>query len=219
MDDTEMTVQWIVDTTKKHPPKKLDNGNCLSGLVRLSFAHLFELPKPKEGITPKYGANLIFPPTADLLVLKDACAEAARTKWPNFGQAGGPKLRTPFKDQSEMFGRFKGFGEEGQYIIVTSDERRPVVDQRMQAITDKTRAASGFWAIVSIRPFVYDKGVNKGVSFGLQSTMIVAEDTVLSGGGSNPQADFAGVSIDASVNPAEAFGNDAPAAKSARDLF
>jgi len=70
---------------------------------------------------------------------------------------------------------------------------------------------SGAWYFFVLRPFVFDAGLKKGVSFGLQGVMKIADDRAFGGGGGgNPAADFAGVSIDtsaqaAAVNPAGLF--------------
>ena len=115
--------------------------------------------------------------------------------------------------------KYAGYETGGTFITAISDQKPPVVDQRLAPVVEKEKAASGFWAMVTIRPFAYDKGVNKGVSFGLQSVMIIAEDVVFSGGASNPNADFAGVNIDASVNPAAGFGEGAATSADEVDLF
>ena len=84
------------------------------------------------------------------------------------------------------------------------------VDSRGVPITDQTQARSGFWYLMVLRPFVFDQGLKKGVSFGLQGLMMIAKDSEFGGGGSSPAADFAGVSIDtsaqaAAINPANLF--------------
>ena len=47
-------------------------------------------------------------------------------------------------------------------------------------------------------------------SFGLQSVMIIADDEEFGGGTANPHEAFAGVNIEADVNPSDAFGSSAP---------
>jgi hypothetical protein len=205
-ESTNMTAEWIERVVKANPCVKLDNGNLRTCPVRLSFANLFERSKPIPPNTEgKFGSNLVFPLIADLAVLKAAAAETAKAKWPTAGTPQAPKLKTPFKDQAEMT-KYAGYEPGGVFITSISDQKPLVVDQRLAPIIDKDRAQSGFWAICTIRAFAYDKGVNKGVSFGLQSVMIVAEDKAFGGGSENVATAFAGVSIDAAVNPADAFG-------------
>ena len=82
----------------------------------------------------------------------------------------------------------------------------------MAPIIDKKHVYSGVWAIVTLAPKWFDVSTNKGPTFYLQSVMVVADDESLGGTGSaNPNSDFAGVKIDATVNPSAAFENMKPA--------
>lgn len=205
-ESTNMTAEWIERVVRDNPCVLLDNGNIRTCPVRLSFANLFERSKPVPPNTEgKFGANLIFPLCADLSVLQTAVVETLKAKWPTFGTPQAPKLKSPFKKQGEML-KYAGYAEGGYFITAISDQKPAVVDQRLNPIGDPAKAANGFWAICTVRPFSYDKGVNKGASFGLQSVMIVAEDKAFSGGSENVASAFAGVKIDAGVNPASGFG-------------
>lgn len=204
---TQMSDAWIKSAVEKNPCVLLDSGNIRTCPVRLSFPNIFQRSKPMEaGKDGKYGGNLVFPAYADLALLKKIAGEASLAKWANAGQKGGPKLKNPFKDQSEMADRYEGYGEEGTYISTVSDKMVSVLDNRMQQISDPERVYPGVWVVATIRPFAYDKGVNKGVSFGLQGLMIVADDKRLGGGGSSP-SDFKGIELDATVNTAGVFGD------------
>lgn len=225
---TNMTPDWIAKVLKDYPCQPiLENGvptgNYRTCPVRMSFPNLFSRSKPIPPNTEgAFGMNMIFPLGADLSVLQEAAAATAKEKWPQAGTTQGPKLRTPFKDQAEML-KYEGYMDGGVFITATSrTQKPPFVDQRMAPITDEAKEYPGAWVMCSIRPFAYDKGVNKGVSFGLQSVMFICDDKNLGGGGANPNRDFAGISIDASVNPADAFGTGATAGgetEEAVDIF
>ena len=133
----------------------------------------------------------------------------------NAGKQGGPKLKGPIKQQADMADRYEGYGHEGVYISATADRQPTVYDARQQPITDPDRVYPGVWVVATIRPFTYDKGVNKGTSFGLQALMIVAEDKRLGGGGSSP-ADFGGIQLDAAVSADGVFGGDEDRAAAAK---
>jgi hypothetical protein len=91
-----------------------------------------------------------------------------------------------------------------------------VVDQNLAPIVDKRHVYSGCWVIPTVIAKWFDVGTNKGPTFYLQSVMVVADDENLGGTGSaNPNADFAGVKIDQTVNPAAAFGVEGPTAGAA----
>lgn len=224
MTDTNMTDEWVQMVCAKNPMRALENGNFLTGPVRLSFPNIFKRSKPIPPNTEgKFGANLVFPLGVDLSVLKQAAGVVAKEKWPQAGTPQGPKLKSPFKPQDEML-KYAGYNEGGEFLTAIADRQPPCVAMNMAPITEieaDKRVYPGVWAICSIRPFAYDKGVNKGVSFGLQSVMIIADDVSLGGGGSDPNKDFAGVQIDQAVNPAAMFGAEGPTAgqQAPVDLF
>ena len=75
-------------------------------------------------------------------------------------------------------------------IRAGANQAVPCVDARLAPIVDPNKVYPGVWAICTIRSFAYDKGVNRGVSFGLQAVMIVADDTNIGGTASaNPGAE------------------------------
>jgi hypothetical protein len=202
MADTNMTDEWIKKACERNPIRVLDSGNILLCPTRGSFLNLFERSRPIPPATEgSYGGNLIFPTCADLSVLEKAVIEVLKEKCPD-ALSSDPKKRvkvkSPFKDQGDML-KYDGYVEGGKFISATSKKNRPVVvDARQQIVTDETLVYPGVWVVCTVRPFWYDKGVNKGVSFGLQSVMLVADDKNLGGGGGgNVAADFAGVNIDA----------------------
>ena len=202
MADTNMTDEWIKKACERNPIRVLDSGNILLCPTRGSFLNLFERSRPIPPATEgSYGGNLIFPTCADLSVLEQAVVDVLKEKCPDALSADPKKrvkVKSPFKDQGDML-KYEGYVEGGKFISATSKKNRPtLVDARQQIVTDETLVYPGVWVVCTVRPFWYDKGVNKGVSFGLQSVMLVADDKNLGGGGGgNIAADFAGVNIDA----------------------
>lgn len=217
MNASDMDPKWVEEMWAKFPCQKVidangqPNGNYRTGPVRGSFLNVFERGKPVPPATQgKFTATALFPPAADLGVLKTAATEAALAKWPTAGQVGGPTLHTPFRQQADK-ANIEGYTAGGVFIVGVADQRQPyIVDSRGVPITNKDEAQSGFWYLMVLRPFVFDSGLKKGVSFGLNGLMMIAKDKTFGGGGSSPAADFAGVSIDtsaqaAAVNPASLF--------------
>src|SRR6185312_5399430 len=135
-----------------------------------------------------------------LKVLEEAVVAVLKEKCPD-ALSSDPrkkvKVKLPFLDQGDML-KYDGYTEGGRYIIATSKTNKPVVvDVRQQIVTEESKVYPGVWVICTVRPFWYDVGVNKGVSFGLQSLMIVADDESLGGGSENIAEAFANVKIDA----------------------
>jgi hypothetical protein len=209
MSHTRMSDDWIERAVKDNPVVLLDNGNYRTCPVRLSFPNIFHMSVPKKpDIQPSYGANLLFPTCASLKPLEEAVVAVLKEKCPD-ALSSDPrkkvKVKLPFLDQDDML-KYDGYTEGGRYIIATAKKQKPAcVDLRQQIITDESRVYPGVWAVCTVRPFWYDVGVNKGVSFGLQSLMIVADDDNLGGGGENLADAFAGVKLDAGDVDADAL--------------
>lgn len=217
MNASDMDPKWIEDMWAKFPCQKIvdqngvENGNFRTGPVRGSFMSVLQRNKPiAPNPTGKFSATALFPPAANIDILKQAATEAALAKWPQAGQVGGPTLHTPFRQQADK-ANLEGYTPGGVFITATADQRAPyAVDARGAPITEDSHVMSGAWYLFVLRPFVFDAGLKKGVSFGLQGVMKIADDRTFGGGGSSPASDFHGVSIDtsaqaASVNAASLF--------------
>jgi hypothetical protein len=217
MEDTNMTAEWAARAWAKNPCAKLSNGDVRTGPVRLSFPHLLTLPKARGDIEPRYGASLLFPPGVDISVLRADAAATAKAKWPTLPR----KLKSPFLDQTDDADRYAGFLEGGVLIRASANQKIQVVDKNLAPVIDEALIYPGVWAIVCVRSFAYDKGVNLGVSYGLQNVMLVADDTNIGGtAAANPREAFAGVSIEAGdIDAAKAFGEGAKPETAAADIF
>jgi hypothetical protein len=228
MEATNMTPEWIADVVRRYPfmgPMKNDagepNGNYRTCPCRISFPNIFAKSKPiPPNIEGSYNCNLIIPEMADISLIREAGRQVALEKWSLAGQPGGPKLAFQIKAQADL-SQYEGYGQAGWLLTASANKQVPVVDQNMAPVIESQgKIYPGAWVIAVIRPFAYDKGVKKGVSFGLQSLMWIADDRSLASGGSNPVRDFAGVNITSDVNPAAAFGNGAaPTQPGKVDIF
>jgi len=217
--DSIINAQWLADMMRANPPKILENGNVLSGMVRLAFPNLF---KPRaasnnnqqggDGGAGKFGAALLFPPGADMTLFSQVWTKAAREAFPqNWDPQGQPiGLHIPFHDQREKaFGvkPLAGYTPGAITFNVSSQFKPQVVDANMNPIVDEARVYAGVWAIVAMNVYKYGKPQPKtGIGFGMQSVMIVADDTKLGGGGSDPRKDFGGITISATSDVASKFG-------------
>lgn len=228
---TNMKPDWVARVVADNPISLLPNGNVRTCPVRLSFPHLLTPSKPtKEKPEGSYGSTLLFPFGIDDSVLRKAATEVVAASLPAALQPGGPRVFNPFKvvkaaddpnwQKGDPTDASEGYVRGALVLRCNSTAAILTVDQRLAPITDTARIYPGVWAICTIRPYWFSGDTNKGPTFGLQSVMIVADDVNLGGGAANPQADFAGVKIDASVNPAAAFGQGATAgAREVVDLF
>lgn len=215
---------------KAYPNTMLDNGNLRTGPLRLGFVHLFKPQEAMEAGKPdKYAATLLFPWCANLDVIRVEMGRAATEKWAD--KAATFSLHNPLKDQQEK-AQYDGF-VPGEFCITATGERQPpLVDQNLAPLTNKASLYPGVWAMCTIRVFTFETRhpqsgavLKRGIGWGLQSVMKIADDNEQGGGGSDPNADFAGVSIGQEVNPAAMFGTGttaggaAPAAVDPASLF
>lgn len=202
---------WIANAVSRNPfweaPADAANaGNIRSCPVRLSFCHLFKPQAAMEqGRPDKFVTTLLIPHGADLTIPRGAASRVAFEKWPNLGQPGGVQvagLHSPFKDQGEK-AQFEGYNPGAFCITAASERRAPVVDMRGAPIVEPEKVYPGVWAFVTIRPFAFETRhptsqavLKRGVSFGLQSVMILVDDKELGGGGGDPATDFAGINVE-----------------------
>lgn len=181
---------WIYQTAQAVPIQRVidektgqPTGDILTGPVRLAFDNLFELPPVTATMTnPKFGASLLFTPYADFSVLYEeyyaVCAREFPEYWDGQQYSG---LHSPFRDQREKI-KFGGFTPGCLFITSTSKFKPPVVDTRYNPIVDRSKVYPGVWAICAVNAYAYKDPRKKGVAFGLQSVMIIGDDTKFGGG-------------------------------------
>lgn len=192
---------WIQQTAQSVPIQRVidektgqPTGDILTGPVRLAFDTLFELPQPNANMqNPKYGAALLFTPLADFTIFYEEYYGVCGTEFADhYDHASGQYygLHSPFRDQAEK-AKFGGFTPGGVFMTCTSKFKPPVVDVRGNPIVDKSKVYPGVWAICAVNPYSYKDPRKKGVGFGLQSVMIIGDDTKFGGGAPDPNKTFA----------------------------
>lgn len=199
-------IQRVLDAATGEP-----TGDILTGPVRLSFCDLFQLPKAKPGAeNPKYGTTILFSPLHDLQILHDEYYAICAAKFADKYDAASQQyygVRSPFRDQGEKL-KFGGYTPGSIFMSCSSQFKPPVVDARGNPIIDPSKVYPGVWAICAINAYGYDAPQNKGVAFGLQSVMLIGDDTMLAGGPPDPNATFGGIkgAIIAPAVPQSAVG-------------
>jgi len=222
MELSNKSAEWVQRVMRDNPSMLLESGNIRTCPVRLSYPHLLTPGKPtKEKPDGGYGSTLLFPLGADMAVYVAAATRMVKEKCPAaLTDPARNRIFNPFKkvkaaadptwqkgdptdaDDGNVFG--------APLLRCNSQQRVPTVDQSLRDITDETKAYPGVWAICTVNVFWFAGDTNKGPSFGLNSVMLVADDLSFGGAGGNPAIDFAGVKIDAEVNPSALFGAGDP---------
>lgn len=228
---TNKTAEWIHNAVTKNPCILLDDGNIRTCPVRLSFTQQVFKPEAfEEGGEKKYNCTFLLPASADLTLLRQQLAAAGQAEWGDkfeeYLQADG--FAKPLQDQARKK-QFEGY-VPGSFFFTASGKRKPIVQNANGALIpdDDSKVQAGFWAfaIVNTYPFNYRKTPNgpvikRGLGFGLQAIRMIAEDHVFGGSYVDAEKAFAGVDIDADVNPTGLFSGETGGAKAktAADLL
>ncbi len=166
----------------------------LTPKARLSYPALIRAKSMEEGQEPKFSCALIFDAeaqaTPEFKALKAAAAAAAKAKW---GDKVPSNVRNPFRDGAEKDS--EGYGPGTVFMNVSTKQKPGVVQNTpagMQPIIDENDIYAGMYVMVSVSPYAYDQKGNKGVAFGLNNVLKVADGEPL-GGRTSAANDFAGI--------------------------
>lgn len=208
MRDSIVGDAWLQQTAANVPMQRIigkdgqPTGDILTGPVRITFENLFELPQATATMqNPKYGATLLFTPFADFGLMYEEYYKVAAAMFSSHYDAPTQQyvgLHSPFRNQTEKL-KFQGFTPNLIFTAATSKFKPPVVDSRGNPIVDKSKVYPGVWAICAVNAYGYNDPRKKGIAFGLQSVMIIGDDTRLGGGAPDPKQQFAGVNVSAPI--------------------
>jgi hypothetical protein len=175
----------------------------VTGLVRLSYAHIFE-PKSINGSDPKYSVSLIIPKDDKQMVKVleqaiDNAKELGKSKW---GGKIPSNLKLPLRDGDED--RPEDEAYENSYFINANSERAPqVVGTEKDKATGKAiplgpdEVYSGCYARASINFYPFNVNGNKGIACSLISIQKIDDGEPLAGVASAPEEDFEFDEVDA----------------------
>ncbi len=166
----------------------------ITGVVRLSFVHLFEPYAADANQEPKYSTTvLIEKKDKELLKLvKRAIEEAKEQGKSKWGGKIPANLSVALGDGDEKLdddGKpYDGFA--GHYYLNARCKNKPgVIDAFKQEINDSTKVYSGCYARVSVNFYGYNVSGNRGIACGLNNVQFVKDGEPL-GGRSRAEDDF-----------------------------
>lgn len=146
----------------------------VTGVVRLSFPHLFEPHSNNPDQQEKYSVTLLIPKgdTKTYEAIRKAqelALEEGKTKL--FGGKLPNKWVDTLHDGDESdLDRYPE--QEGHWTMAVSSKIQPgLVDRKLDPVIDKSQLYSGCYARVQIGSFPFNTQGNKGVSFGLNHVM------------------------------------------------
>ena len=169
----------------------------VTGLVRLSYANVWEPKAANENAQPKYSVSIIIPKRdkETLKKINDAIDAAIEE---GIGKFGGKKpnkaaIKLPLRDgdverDDEAY--------KGHWFINANSTTAPqIVDRQVKPILDRSEVYSGCYARVSLNFFAFNSNGNKGIACGLGNIQKVRDGEPL-GGKSTAADDFATLADD-----------------------
>jgi hypothetical protein len=178
------------------PTNSAQATKVVTGVVRLSYVHVFEPWSNSEDQPERYSVTLLIPKTdkATLNAIKkaqEAALEQGKSKV--FSGKIPANWKSTLHDGDEEADLEKNPECAGHMMMAVASKTKPgVVDRNLNPIIDSTEIYSGCYARVSINAFPYNTSGNRGVSFGLNHIMKWADGDYL-GGRSRAEDDFADI--------------------------
>ena len=168
--------------------------NVTTGIVRMSYVHLFKPYAHSQDQDPKFSVTILIP-KSDTVTMGNITRgiEAAKQRGANDKWNGviPPGVTDPVADGDGMRQDGTPFGPEcrGHYIITarSSADRPPeVVDTQLQPIINQAEIYSGIYGRVNVDFFPYFNSGKKGIGCALNSVQKLRDGEAL--GGSAPTA-------------------------------
>ena len=171
----------------------INKTKVVTGLVRLSYANVWEPKAPTEGATPKYSVSVIIPKSDTETVAKiNAAIDAAIEE--GIGKFGGKRpnkaaIKIPLRDGD--IEREDDEAYANAYFVNANSINAPqIVDVRVQPILDRSEVYSGVYARVSLNFYAFNSNGNRGIVCGLNNLQKIRDGEPL-GGKASAASDFA----------------------------
>lgn len=174
----------------------------VTGVVRLSFVHVWEPTSMQDGAPKKYSAALLIPKSdkATITAINKAIEAATIAGIPKWGGKKPAVLKMPLRDgdlEKPDDENYKGH----YWINATSSQQPGVLDRNKVELIDKTKLYSGVYAMVDINFYAFPSsgnasttGGNKGIACGLNNILLVKDGPALAGKES-AKVSFANVTV------------------------
>ena len=154
-----------------------------TGLVRLSYCHLWEPHAIEAGEKEKYSVCVLIP-KSDEKTIEDIEAAVEAAKLLGAASWGGKipaTLKLPLRDGDVDKPDDPAY-EDMFFFNCSSLEQPGIVNLSLQKILDRKEVYSGAWGRVSVNFYPYNTSGNKGIAVGLNNVQKVKDDDPLAGG-------------------------------------
>lgn len=164
----------------------------ITGLVRFSYAHVFEKSSVNGG-TEQYSAALLIPKSdkSTLENIKKAIQAAKEEgKDKKFNGKIPAKMKEPLRDGDEEHPDDENYA--GHYFVNANNKNRKpkLVDANLNEILDPEEFYSGCFGRAAISFYAFNSNGNRGIACSLENIQKIKDGEPLSGGQVAPEADF-----------------------------
>lgn len=158
------------------------NAKITTGIVRLSYAHIFTPGTDPNGVE-KYSASLIIPKSDKETMKKideaiDAVINGSEAVLKTTNKA---KLKLPVRDGDEDREGDTAYAKS-YFLNAKSNKQPQVVDKKLNAILDADEVYSGCYVKASISFYAYNTNGSKGVAVALNAIQKIKDGEPLGGG-------------------------------------
>lgn len=163
----------------------------VTGLVRLSYLHIWEPSAVEEGQEKKYSASLIIPKSdkATLDKIRAAINSAKEEGKAKFGGKIPASLKLPLRDGDAERPDDEAYANS--YFLNANAKTKPgIVDKDVNPILEQDQVYSGCYGRVSITFYAFNTSGNKGIACGLNHIQKIKDGEPL-GGRTRAEDDFA----------------------------
>lgn len=162
-------------------PSKEITTKVVTGIVRFSYANVWEPKAIEDQQEPKYSVALLIDKkdktTLDKInKIVDTLKQQAKTK---YGGKLPVKFKLPLRDGDEEKPEEESY--VGKFFLNANSKQQPnIVDAELNKILDKSEFYSGCYGRASINFYIFDKAGNKGIGVGLNHLQKIKDGEPLS---------------------------------------
>ena len=159
------------------------NTKVVTGIVRLSYCHVWEPTTPVDGGKAKYSTSVIIPKddTKTIAAIRTAVDNAIKAGVGKFGGKIPNKaaLKLPLRDGDTE--REDEAYKNAYFVNANSTSAPQIVDRSVQPILDRNEVYSGCYARVSLNFYAYNTNGNRGIACGLGNIQKIRDGEPLGG--------------------------------------
>lgn len=166
-----------------------------TGVVRASFAHVFEPYAGNEGAEPKYSIMALIDKN-DKKTIKainqaiEAAKEIGKDKC--WGGKIPKNLKLPLRDADEEKDTDDHPEYEGMMFFNASSKRKPgVINRNRETLINDDEFWSGCYCKLSVNLYPYSVSGSNGIAVGLNNILLWEEGERFGGGRASAESDFA----------------------------